>query len=101
MDGDFRKGLQNLTWNAPADQFIQLAKSSCAKTMQKIKSFQDRDRQIKEECNKLSTTILTNVIKRMYKLSEFNEIQAKELESKKEQFIESFDKICKHLVQIY
>lgn len=98
LDQDFRKGLQNLTWNAPADQFIQLARSSCHKTMQKIKSFQDKDRQIKEEYNKLSTTILTNVIKRMYKLPEFNEIQAKELDTKKEQFKNSFEKIRGHLI---
>jgi len=56
---------------------------------------------IKDEYNKLSTTVLTNVVKRMYKLSEFNEIQEKELESKKELFKESFEKIRKLLIMTY
>ena len=56
---------------------------------------------IKDEYNKLSTTVLTNVVKRMYKLTEFNEIQEKELESKKELFKESFEKIRKLLIMTY
>jgi len=37
----------------------------------------------------------------MYKLTEFNEIQEKELESKKELFKESFEKIRKLLITTY
>ena len=37
----------------------------------------------------------------MYKLTEFNEIQEKELESKKELFKESFEKIRKLLIMTY
>ena len=40
----------------------------------KIKSFQDNDSQIRNEYDKLGSTVLTNVIKRMYKLDEFNNI---------------------------
>ena len=48
-----------------------------------------------------STTIVTNVIKRMYKLDEFNDIQDKELTNKKELFKNSFETIRKLLIKTY
>ena len=45
--------------------------------------------------------MLTNVIKRLYKLDEFNDIQRDELESKKDLFRHSFEKIRKLLIETY
>jgi len=80
---------------------VHSVRGSCRATLGKIKSFQDNDSRIKDEYEKLSTTVLTNVQKVMYKLSTFNEIQKKELEAKKEMFQESFEKIRQLLIKTY
>jgi hypothetical protein len=67
----------------------------------KIKAFQENDSQIRNEYDKLSTTILTNVIKRLYLLDEFNNIQEKELDIKMQFFKDSFEKIRKLLIKTY
>ena len=76
-------------------------RGSCRATLQKIKTFQDHDSQIRDEFDKMGSTILTNVVKRLYNLEDFNEIQEKELETKKEQFKNSFEKIRGLLIKTY
>jgi hypothetical protein len=59
------------------------------------------DSKIREQYDKIGSTILTNVVKRMYKLTEFNDIQNKELDLKKAGFKESFETIRSLLIQTY
>ena len=101
LDGNVSNGIRRLTWSNNADAFVHACRGSCRSTLMKIKSFQDNDSQIRNEYDKLGSTVLTNVIKRMYKLDEFNNIQENELEAKKNFFKDSFEKIRKLLIQTY
>jgi len=102
LDKNIKQGLGKILWTAGnTDHFVNLCRSSCRDTLRKIKAFQDNYNQIQDEFDKLSTTVLTNVIKRMYKLDEFNEIQENELETKKEFFKTSTNKISKLLIETY
>ena len=101
LDGNVANGIRRLQWVNNADAFVHTCRGSCRGTLMKIKSFQDNDSQIRAVYDLLSSTILTNVIKRMYKLDEFNEIQEKELETKKTLFKDSFEKVRKLLIKTY
>ena len=101
LDGNVANGIRRLQWVNNADAFVHTCRGSCRDTLRKIKAFQDNDNQIRNEFDMLSTTIVTNVIKRMYKLDEFNDIQDKELTNKKELFKNSFETIRKLLIKTY
>ena len=101
LDKDIKHGLTRLQWVNNADSFVHQCRGSCRATLQKIKTFQDHDSQIRDEFDKMGSTILTNVVKRLYNLEDFNEIQEKELETKKEQFKNSFEKIRGLLIKTY
>ena len=83
LDSTIKIGLGKLQWINNADAFVHSCRGSCRDTLRKIKSFQDNDSQIRYEYDKLSSTILTKVVKKMYPLTEFNNTQSKELEKKK------------------
>ena len=101
LEAALKFGLDRHTWLANFDPFVHSVRGVCRDTLRKIKSFQENDSKIKDEYEKLSTTILTNVTKKMYKLDEFNDIQNKELEAKKEMFSDSFAKIRALLIKTY
>jgi dynein heavy chain len=101
LDANVSNGIRRLQWVNNADAFVHACRGSCRGTLMKIKSFQDNDSQIRNEYDKLGSTILTNVVKRMYKLDEFNNIQENELETKKNFFKDSFEKIRKLLIKTY
>ena len=101
LDSTIKIGLGKLQWINNADAFVHSCRGSCRDTLRKIKSFQDNDSQIRYEYDKLSSTILTKVVKKMYPLTEFNNTQSKELEKKKQLFQDSFAKIRSLLIQTY
>ena len=101
LDSKVLDGIRKLKWVNNADAFVHVCRGSCRDTLRKIKAFQQNDSQIRNEYDRLSATVLTNVVKRLYKLDEFNDIQAKELDTKKDQFRSSFEKIRRLLIETY
>lgn len=74
LDKDIKTGLTRLQWVNNCEPFVMQCRGKCRDTLRKIKSFQVNDAMIRNQYDQISSTILTNVIKRMYKLTEFNDI---------------------------
>jgi len=71
LDRTIEPGIRRHHWGAPADNFVYACRKECQDVFLNVKKFQNNVMKISSEFEKISTTTLTNVQKKLYLLSEF------------------------------
>jgi len=101
LDRTIEPGIRRHHWGAPADSFVYNCRKECQDVFLNVKKFQNNVMKISMEFEKISSTTLTNIQKKLYMLSEFIRQQEETLKIREEDFISSFDKISRKVMKTY
>ena len=71
LDRTIEPGIRRHNWGSQADNFVYACRKECQDVFLNVKKFQNNVMKIHNEFEKISTTTLTNVQKKLYLLSEF------------------------------
>mmetsp|Transcript_11736 Transcript_11736/g.8173 ORF Transcript_11736/g.8173 Transcript_11736/m.8173 type:complete len:141 (-) Transcript_11736:11379-11801(-) len=101
LDKHIKPGVERHNWNSPADKFTIECRNKARGILQMVKQFQYHKLEIKDQFELISSTILTNIEKKLYKLSEFVHQQKASLRKNQGNFLEAFDVVRKLLIDTY
>jgi len=101
LDRTIEPGIRRHNWGSQADNFVYACRKECQDVFFYVKKFQNNVMKINNEFEKISTTLLTNVQKRLYILSEFIRQQEDTLKVREQDFINSFEKIARKVMKTY
>jgi copper chaperone CopZ len=76
-------------------------KRECNDVFKNVQNFQTNVMKINQEFEKISTTTLTNIEKRLYYLTQFIRQQEETLKVREEEFVQSFEKISRKIMNTY
>ena len=71
LDRTIEPGIKRFNWGAAADAFVYTCRRECQEVFKKVKKFQKNQQRITEEFEKIHTTTLTQIQKKLYMLKEF------------------------------
>lgn len=101
LDKHIKPGVERHSWNSPADKFTIECRNKARVILAMIKQFQYHKLEIKDQFELISSTILTNIEKKLYKLPEFVQQQKASLRKEQGNFLEAFDVVKKLLIDTY
>jgi len=101
LDRVIESGMTKYKWNSSANTFLMNSRTHCIDVFKKVKMFQKNNKIIRREYEVMSRTTLTGIGKDLYLLKAFLDEQEKILRSKGKKFVQSFEKICRYLVETY
>mmetsp|Transcript_20727 Transcript_20727/g.31790 ORF Transcript_20727/g.31790 Transcript_20727/m.31790 type:complete len:322 (+) Transcript_20727:2434-3399(+) len=101
LDRTIEPGIRRHNWGSQADNFVYACRKECQDVFLNVKKFQNNVMKINQEFEKISTTTLTNVQKKLYLLSEFIRQQEDTLTVRETDFVGSFDKISRKIMKTY
>ena len=101
LDRTIEPGIKRFNWGAAADAFVYTCRRECQEVFKKVKKFQKNQQRITEEFEKIHTTTLTQIQKKLYMLKEFIKEQEDCLVQKEVDFKHSFDIIKNKLMKTY
>lgn len=93
LDKAIEPGIKRLNWSMQADGFVANCKRECQDVFKKVKMFQKNQQKIKEELERISSTTLTSIQKKLYHLKEFVKEQEDALKIKEKDYSRAFEKI--------
>jgi hypothetical protein len=71
LDRTIAPGIGKYNWGSQADTFVYACRKECQEVFSNVQKFQNNVMKINQEFEKISTSVLTNVQKKLYLLSEF------------------------------
>jgi hypothetical protein len=80
---------------------VYACRKECQDVFLNVKKFQSNVAKVQSEFERIGTTTLTNVQKKLYLLSEFTRQQEETLAGREREFTESFDKIARKVLKTY
>jgi hypothetical protein len=101
LDRTIEPGIKRYNWGAAADAFVYQCRRECLDNFKKVKMFQQNHHRINEEFEKIQTTTLTQIQKKLYMLKEFIKEQEDCLKQKESDFIHSFSIIKVEMMNTY
>jgi hypothetical protein len=101
LDRTIEPGIKRFNWGAAADAFVYTCRRECQEVFKKVKKFQKSHLRINEEFEKIHTTTLTAIQKKLYGLDEFIKEQEKCLKTKEIEFANSFEIVRNKLMKTY
>jgi len=101
LDRTIDPGIRRHNWGSQADNFVYACRGECRDVFLNVKKFQSNVAKVQQEFEKISTTTLTNVQKKLYLLSEFTRQQAETLAGREREFVESFERVARKVMKTY
>ena len=101
LDRTIEPGIRRHNWGTQADNFVYACRKECQDVFLNVKKFQDNVMKINQEMDKISTTTITNVQKKLYLLSEFVRQQEDTLKVRESEFVIAFENITKKVMVTY
>jgi Dynein heavy chain, N-terminal region 1 len=101
LDRTIEPGIKRFNWGAAADTFVTICRRECQEVFKKVKKFQKNQMRITEEFDKIHTTTLTQIQKKLYMLKEFIKEQEDCLKQKELDFQGSFEIIRRKMMKTY
>ncbi len=101
LDKTIEPGIKRFNWGAAADAFVYTCRRECLEVFKKVKKFQKNAQRINDEFDKIYTSTLTQIQKKLYLLKEFIKEQEECLRNKEIEFQESFEIIKKKIMKTY
>jgi Dynein heavy chain, N-terminal region 1 len=101
LDRTIEPGIKRFNWGAAADAFVYTCRRECQEVFKKVKKFQKNQMRINEEFEKIHTTTLTQIQKKLYSLKDFIKEQEDCLRQKEIDFQASFEIIKNKMMKTY
>jgi hypothetical protein len=101
LDRTIEPGIKRFNWGAAADAFVYTCRRECMEVFKKVKKFQKNQMRINEEFEKIHTTTLTQIQKKLYSLKDFIKEQEDCLKQKEIDFQTSFNIVNKKMMKTY
>ena len=101
LDRTIEPGIKRFNWGAAADAFVYTCRRECQEVFKKVKKFQKNQMKINEEFEKIHTTTLTQIQKKLYPLKEFIKEQEDCLKQKEKNFQNSFEIVRNKMMKTY
>lgn len=101
LDRTIEPGIKRFNWGAAADAFVYTCRRECMEVFKKVKKFQKNQLRISEEFEKIHTTTLTQIQKKLYSLKDFIKEQEDHLKQKETDFQTSFDIVNRKMMKTY
>jgi dynein heavy chain len=101
LDRTIDPGIRRHNWGSQADNFVYACRKECQDVFLNVKKFQSNVAKVQSEFERIGTTTLTNVQKKLYLLSEFTRGQEETLQGREREFTEAFEKIARKVLKTY
>jgi dynein heavy chain len=101
LDSIIEPGIRRHNWGSHADGFVNGCKKECQKVFNQVMSFQTNNMEIYKQFERISSTTLTNIQKRLYLLDEFVRQQEDTLATRQEELVGAFEKIQALMLDTY
>jgi dynein heavy chain len=101
LDRTIEPGIRRHNWGSSADSFVYACRKECQDVFLNVKKFQNNVMKINSQFEKISTTTLTNVQKKLYLLSEFIRQQEETLKVRETEFTHAFGEIANGVMETY
>ena len=101
LDRYIELGIYKYTFGSNCEMYFHEARELCQKLFEKVKKFQKASKQFNEELHRVGSTVLTNIGKDFYMLSDFLREQNAIISERQQKLLDGFNRITDLMMDTY